>query len=141
MSLPRQRGRGLRIYMKIKKILIITIILADISAFSEGKPVIVFDNTVFDFGKIHQKTTVNHTFHFFNKGKGDLVIDRVTRGCACTIVTLSSKEIPPGKRGTLEVQFNTEYSEGKETKTIYVYSNDPDHDVVKLKVKADVLVP
>lgn len=127
--------------MKIKNILIITLILTAISAFSESKPVIVFNHTTFNFGKIYQNTTVNHTFHFYNKGKAVLVIDRVMRGCACTTVTLSSKEIPPGKGGKLEVQFNTEYSEGKETKLFYVYSNDPDHEVIKLMIKADIMVP
>jgi len=126
--------------MKTKKILILILILTAASVFSDGKPVIVFNHTSFNFGKIYKNTTVNHTFYFYNKGKEVLIIDRVMRGCACTTVTLSSKEIPPGKGGTLEVQFNTEYSNGKETKLFYVYSNDPDHEVVKLMVKADILV-
>lgn len=129
-----------------RKILIVmaAIIFTGITAFSgnkEDKPKIFFDKTAFDFGKIQKKTTVTHTFTFKNKGKATLIIDRVMRGCACTKINISSKEIPAGGGGKLEVELNTDYDEGKIKKKIFVYSNDPVNAMVELTVQADVFVP
>lgn len=116
------------------------ILFTAISALPVEKPVISFEKSIFNFGKIQQKSIVNHTFIFKNKGKATLVIDRVMRGCGCTKVKLSSKEIPAGKDGKLEVELDTEFDEGEITKKIFVYSNDPDHPMVELAVKADVFI-
>jgi len=122
-------------------VFILTIILTATYAFSEDKPLIVFDKTAFNFGKIQKKTTVKHTFIFKNKGKATLLIDRVMRGCACTTVSISSREIPAEGEGRLEIELNTDYSEGKIEKKFFVYSNDPDHAMIELTVKADVFIP
>lgn len=128
--------------MKKKSIIFFfVILLAVTSVYSTGKSVIIFDKNTFNFGKIEKKTTVSHTFIFKNKGNATLIIDRVMRGCGCTVITLSSKEIPAGKEGKLEVELNTDYSEGKIEKKIFVYSNDPERPMVELTVKADVFLP
>jgi len=128
--------------MRKKAILFfLTIFISGAFAFSEGVPVLVFDKKTFNFGKIEQNTTVRHTFIFRNKGKSTLLIDRVMRGCGCTKINLSSKEIPAGEEGKLEVELNTEHCEGKISKQIFVYSNDPVRPMTELTVKADVFTP
>lgn len=125
---------------KIMYSFFLIIMFTAISAFSVEKPVISFEKTIFNFGKVQQNSTVNYTFIFKNKGKAALIIDRVMRGCGCTKIKVSSKEIPAGKEGKIEVELDTEYDEGEVTKKIFVYSNDPDHPMVELAVKADVFV-
>lgn len=49
-------------------------------AFFFGGPVIVFEKTDHDFGKIKQNSKPSHEFTFKNMGKSLLVIDRVSAG-------------------------------------------------------------
>ena len=45
-----------------------------------AKPVIVFDEEIHNFGIVKTETSVKHTFHFKNTGKGTLVIERIKTG-------------------------------------------------------------
>ncbi len=50
----------------------------------------------------------------------------------------SSKEIPPGGEGRIDVQYKTASKIGKKTQAISVHSNDPKRNVVKLKLKMNI---
>jgi hypothetical protein len=103
-----------------------------------GTSEILFTEYEHDFGKVKEGTKVRYTFHFTNKGEGDLVIESATTTCGCTVPHYSKKPIPDGAEGTLEVVFDTSGKTGIQTKTITVRSNAKT-PVVLLKIKAEVI--
>ena len=65
----------------MKKNLLFMLCFVILSAIScDGKSSISFDKIEHDFGKIRKNTVVKHTFHFENKGKSTLIIDRIKAG-------------------------------------------------------------
>ncbi|HPS87579.1 MAG TPA: DUF1573 domain-containing protein [Spirochaetota bacterium] len=106
--------------------------------FCDAGPVIVFEEMVYNFGKVNQESILKHTFIFKNKGKDTLIIERVKAGCSCTGTLLSEKEIPAGESGKLEIELDTETNSGELVRTVTVYTNDPDNKIIKIVLKATV---
>ena len=106
--------------------------------FCEAKPVIIFEKTEYDFGKVEKESVLKYTFVFKNNGKDTLVIDRVNASCSCTGTLLSDKEIPAGAGGKLEIELHTDTMPGEIIRTVKVYTNDPDNKIIKIVVKATV---
>jgi len=94
-----------------------------------------------NFGKIDQGEVLTHVFVFSNLGDSNLIIKKVTTTCGCTAALISDKNVAPGKKGEIKVNFNTRGLGGKVTKYIYVESNDPRHPRKQLTVIADIKVP
>ena len=123
----------------MKKNLIFALCFVILSVFScYGKSLIVFDKTEHDFGKVRKKAVVKHTFNFENKGSSTLVIDRIKAGCSCTGTLLSENEIPAGGNGKLEIELEAD-SSGEMIRKIYVYTNDPNNEMITITVKATVI--
>lgn len=101
-------------------------------------PLIEFKETTFDTGEIWEGENASHTFSFQNRGNAILRIEKVKTSCGCTAAILSSKEIEPGGTGEIKATFNTKRYRGKQTKTIYVSSNDPKNPTVKLQIQTTV---
>lgn len=101
-------------------------------------PVIEFQEVTYDVGDIWEGEKASHTFSFKNTGDAVLLIKKVKTSCGCTATNLSSKEIEPGKTGEIKATFNTRRYHGKQSKTIYVSSNDPHHATVQLKLQTTV---
>jgi len=108
------------------------------SSEQEDFPDIQFEERVYNFGVAGQQEKVAHNYRFINAGKGVLIIKAVKPSCGCVAALLSSKEIPPGVSAVVEASFNTGKYEGKETKTIYVYSNDPDKPEIALEIAGEI---
>ncbi len=85
-------------------------------------PVMVFDETVFDFGNIAKGTAVEHKFSFTNTGKAPLVIVDAKSSCGCTVPEYSKDPIAPGAKGELLVKYNGSGTNAV-TKTITVKAN------------------
>ncbi|MBX9772669.1 MAG: DUF1573 domain-containing protein [Candidatus Obscuribacterales bacterium] len=92
---------------------------------SSDKPAIDFLERGYDLGAVKEGIQVHHTFTVLNKGNRTLIIDRVSSSCGCTIPTMPLKRIEPGNSAPLEVIMDTAMKQGKITKDIEVYSNDP----------------
>jgi hypothetical protein len=118
-------------------VLYLSIVFAGISS-SEPAPDIHFDETEHDFGLIGQKEEHTYVFKLRNVGKGILNIERVRSTCGCIATLLSNKEIPPQGTAEVKVTFRSGMYEDEITKTVYVYSDDPDKPIMKLIVKAKV---
>ena len=70
----------------------------------QGKAVLRFDNTCWDFGRISETGgKVSHTFHFTNIYNSPLVIEKVISTCGCTFPVYSKQPIKPGMMGTITV--------------------------------------
>ena len=99
---------------------------------------IVFDEMVHDFGIAAQNAPLRHVFRFRNTGTAILKIDRVQTTCGCTAASLAQKEIGPGQASEIDATLNTQNYTGGVSKTIQVFTNDPDNKSISLQLKANV---
>lgn len=104
----------------------------------EESPVIVWDATEIDFGKVEEGKELVHYFSVSNQGKRDLIIRRVETTCGCTAVVPESRIIKPGDTTRLKIVFYTKGRQGKQLKTIRVTNNDFRAPNTILKVRAHV---
>jgi hypothetical protein len=106
-------------------------------------PVFKLDATTVDLGKIKGSTQNEVEFKFTNGGKSDLVLRYIKSSCGCTAVQQGAQGvgIKPGESSSIKAVFNSGTYNGKVTKAIYVYSNDPNSSEVVLMLTADVEQP
>jgi len=101
----------------------------DFSALTRGQlqdaPVIVFDDTTFNFGTVAAGTPVEHSFIFRNTGRSDLIIRNVVASCGCTATEAEKEILKPGEESHIDAIFDTGGLQGQETKTITVIANVP----------------
>ena len=103
-------------------------------------PVIDFEKTEHDFGRIIEGETVAFTFNFTNSGNSDLILAEVTTSCGCTVPSYSKTPIRPGESGTIKVAFNSTGRRGYQNKDIVVVSNTQPNTSV-IRIKAQVVNP
>ena len=109
---------------------------ADGTAGQGSLPVIKFETTEHDFGRILEGETVAIDFSFSNSGKTDLILAEVTTSCGCTVPSYPKAPIRPGEKGTIKVTFNSQGRRGFQTKNILVVSNtQPNTNVLKIKAQ------
>jgi len=87
------------------------------------KTTLKFVSTEHDFGQVQEGEKVTHVFEVLNTGKADLLLQSVKPSCGCTTPRYDKKPIRPGKKGTIEVVFNTKGRPGKQRKTVTVVTN------------------
>jgi hypothetical protein len=80
----------------------------DVAKKEEVKPVIEFESTVHDFGKIYQGKPAVCEFVFINKGKVPLVLSNVQPGCGCTTPEWPREPIMPGQKAKIKAIYNQE---------------------------------
>lgn len=102
-----------------------------------GQARILFDVYQHDFGKMVEGEIVSYTFDFTNTGTAPLFIKSASASCGCTVPKYSKKPVKPGKKGELEVVFNSLGKEGVQHKTIAVRANTKP-PVTLLVITADV---
>jgi hypothetical protein len=95
-------------------------------------PVLVFTDSVYDFGAVAAGSMVKHSFEFVNKGKGQLIITNAQASCGCTVPTFPHEPIPPGGKGKIDVEFNSTGRSGKQNKTVTIFANStpPTHELL-----------
>jgi hypothetical protein len=106
-------------------------------------PVFKVASTTFDLGKIKGSTQNDVEFKFTNEGKSDLVIRHIRATCGCTAIQQGNQGtgVKPGESSSIKATFNSGSYNGKVTKAIYVYTNDPKNSEVVLMLNADVEQP
>jgi len=90
---------------------------------NKNVPIFKFNEESFSFGTIKEGAKVHHTFKFKNVGNADLVISNAHGSCGCTIPAYSSKPVPPGGDGEIEVSFNSSGKGGVQDKTVTIIAN------------------
>lgn len=78
-----------------------------------------------DFGTVEEGKVVETKISFKNEGKAPLIISDVKTSCGCTAALLSSKLLQPGESGNIKIELDTANREGKLTRTVTLYTNDP----------------
>jgi len=76
------------------------------------------------FGNLYSGQKVNHTFRFVNSGSEPLIITNVEVTCGCTVPKgWLRNPIMPGRKGELDVFFDSTGKLGKQNKVVTVISN------------------
>lgn len=102
-------------------------------------PVITFDKTTHDFGKINEADgRVTTTFSFKNEGMAPLVLSNVRASCGCTTPKWTREPIEPGQEGYITVTYNPNGRPGRFQKTVTVTSNASE-PTTKLYIKGEVI--
>jgi len=91
----------------------------------EHAPRIDCESPVFHFGKVENRSKVEHTFELRNTGDLALEIVKVHAACGCTVAKLSSKNILPGESADLKTTLSLRNRKGHVRKSVTITSNDP----------------
>lgn len=92
------------------------------SAASAAPELTVTEGT-YNFGTITQGKKVQHNFVIKNSGDQPLQIKDVNVSCGCTAAKPSASVIAPGKKGELQVIFDSANFTGKVQKTVSLVTN------------------
>ena len=102
------------------------------------EPLLSVDAEAHDFGTIPGTETVDHIFTVTNKGAQPLDITRVQTSCGCTAAMLDNQFLKPGETTRLKVTFDPRGRRGKQSRTVYLHSNDPKTPKKQLKISATI---
>ena len=103
------------------------------------QPVITFDKTDHDFGKINEGDgKVTTIFTFKNEGMEPLVLSNVRASCGCTTPKWPREPIEPGQTGEITVTYNPNGRPGRFTKTVTITSNATE-PTTRVTIKGEVI--
>lgn len=107
------------------------------SVFYQG-PVIEFDTTAYDFGRVYEGEKVGWYFKYKNLGNKNLVLTNVSASCGCTIPAYSTEPVAPGNEGEIKVVFNSDGRSGHQYKSVNVETNGEPR-IIELIISAEVI--
>lgn len=107
---------------------------------SPDAPILTFEKTTYDFGKIKQGEKVHYDFTFTNTGKTPLIISNATASCGCTVPEPPKDPIQPGAQSVIKVIFDSTGKSGKQDKVITVTSNG-NPSINEVHLTGEVLAP
>jgi hypothetical protein len=123
----------------MKKITLTTIFLWIAAiAYAGVGPKIQFKDSAIDFGTASGGEIVNCTFIFTNTGDETLSIKSVQPSCGCTSAGNWTKDVEPGKTGTLPLRFDTSHFSGAVSKAAVVQCNARSNAVLSITLKGTV---
>jgi hypothetical protein len=102
-----------------------------------GTPKAVPVEPIKDVGIVPKGDKVVHDFLIRNEGDAPLQITDVKAACGCTVVDYD-KTIAPGQTGKVHAELDTVTFNGAISKSVTVYTNDPEHAQLDLTVRAKV---
>lgn len=95
------------------------------------------DASSHDAGVVDQGDPIRHPFVIGNEGGRPLEIIRTRTTCDCAVAGVE-QEIAPGGQGTITVDVDTNRANGPTTRTITLFTNDPETPRAALEIAADV---
>lgn len=110
--------------------------LSPLSLFAAPK--IVCDHPEFDFGTVDDAPSVEHVYRIRNAGDSELQVTNVRASCGCTKAEIDSRTLAAGQATDLRVQLDLKGRSGKQRKSIYIHSNDPNQAQYQLLLLGDV---
>ncbi|MCB9342201.1 MAG: DUF1573 domain-containing protein [Saprospiraceae bacterium] len=102
-------------------------------------PVMTFQTTTIDYGKIEKGSDKVRKFNFTNTGNEPLIIKTAKGSCGCTVPTYPQEPIMPGETKTIDVSYDTNRP-GVFTKTVTLTTNETPESHT-LTIKGEVIVP
>ncbi|MDO6760280.1 DUF1573 domain-containing protein [Tamlana sp. 2_MG-2023] len=119
------------------KSLITILFIGLISLSVNAQAKIQFESDTIDYGTVEKGSDGVRVFKFTNTGNEPLIISKVSSSCGCTIPKKPKDPILPGKKGEIEVKYDTNRV-NPIRKTITVISN-AETPTVALKIKGLVV--
>lgn len=103
------------------------------------QPVITFEKTEHDFGKINEGDgRVSVDFVFKNEGMAPLILSNVRASCGCTTPAWTKEPVEPGQTGKITVTYNPNGRPGRFQKTVTITSNASE-PTKKVSIKGEVI--
>ncbi len=112
--------------------------LSDSDIESYQGPVIEFDTTTYDFGRVYEGEVVGWYFKFKNTGDKNLVLINVSADCGCTTPAYSKEPLAPGKEGEIKVVFDSNGRSGHQFKTVNIETNGEPR-LIDLIITAEII--
>jgi Protein of unknown function (DUF1573) len=105
----------------------------------EAYPVMTFETTYHNFGKIEQGEVVKYDFKFKNTGDAMLIITSVNSTCGCTIPSFPTDPVMPGNSGVISVEFNSRGKSNIQKKPITIMANtNPRETVLHIETYVEI---
>ena len=121
---------------KIRLILLVLTFAGFVKVSAQNTPVLKFEKTTIDYGKVKKGSDGNRTFVFTNIGDAPIIISDVKSSCGCTIPKKPLQPIMPGEKGEIKVHYNTNIG-GPFQKNIRIFSNAK-RNIVEVHIKGIV---
>ncbi|MBI5915887.1 MAG: DUF1573 domain-containing protein [Bacteroidetes bacterium] len=109
-----------------------------VTAQAQG-PVMTFEVTTIDYGKIEKGADPVRHFKFTNTGNEPLIIKTAKGSCGCTVPTYPQEPIMPGESANIDVRYDTQRV-GNFNKTVTLTTNETP-DTHTLTIKGEVKAP
>jgi hypothetical protein len=123
----------------LKKVFIISITFTTILCAQLLGPKATMKQTEHDFKNIKEGKIVDHNFIITNTGGDLLKITSVRASCGCTAANPEKSDLKPGESTAIKVSFNSSGRLGPQVKFVYINTNDPANNEIKLKITGDVV--
>ncbi len=124
---------------KMKKVFVSMAMALVAVAMMAQQPVITFERTEHDFGKINEADgKVTTIFTFKNEGMEPLVLSNVRASCGCTTPKWPRQPIEAGQTGEITVTYNPNGRPGRFTKTVTITSNATE-PTKRVTIKGEVI--
>ena len=104
---------------------------------AQGTPKAVPTGPIKNFDIVAKGDLLTHSFEIRNGGDAVLEISNVRPACGCTVAEFDRK-IAPGEAGMVNARLDTSDFSGPISKSISVYTNDPENPKLQLVMKAKV---
>ena len=104
-------------------------------------PAISVTPTTFDFGRMNQNDSRSTEIVIKNVGTDSLHIHNIIAACGCTVTSLQTRVIGPGKSTVLGIHFDSKKLSGHQNKTVIIESDDPENPQFDIAITADVHLP
>lgn len=101
--------------------------------------VLVFDNTVFDFGKVTKGTSVQKTIEISNEGSERLIVSNIKSNCSCLTIPTTNLKLNTGDSYLLKIILDTSNLDGFQQKALHFYSNADNGSIQHYMIKANVV--
>jgi hypothetical protein len=85
---------------------------------------LLFESTKHKFGKVKEGTPVSFSYYFTNQSSKPVVIQNYRVNCSCTKVFFPKHPIPPGKKDSIYVTFDTKRKLGYQKREIILLLNN-----------------
>lgn len=106
---------------------------------SAPKPERPNDPFYWNFGKVKEGDILNHRFFIKNETKEPFKIKQVNTSCSCTVSSIKKDRVLPGRKVSLEVQFDTKGYPGERTRYTYVHTDSDKVGIIVFEIRAEVI--
>jgi len=95
-------------------------------------PQLRFAAQAVEYGSMKQNQTVTKEIQLTNTGKSVLEIRSIQSNCTCIQTVADKTKVKPGESASIKISFNPQDRKGTQTKSVTVYSNDPQNPVQRI---------